>query len=184
MKMTPPSLVPNALKLFTRYSVNKPTILLHANSVPQTGTLTVDPEGDLITVDQLINVIAGGGLIEATPELQEHLIDGNAQKALIRDLGKLGYEGFDQVMQVLTEQRDKVVSIRAFEIWLEGTSESTKATLLGKVEARSFYDAVVKFKAGDDESFYAWSYHQPSGGWTKGNANIHDNEIDARKRFG
>lgn len=175
---------PEILKRFTRYNVYKPTIVLSVNAPKPTGDMVIDPKGKYITAEQLSLVIAAGGLLPFSPELQEQLIDGNAQKALIRDLGKLGYKDFDQVMKVLAEQRDAVIEPKEFEIWMEGWRDNgndEKAQLLGKATARSFFDAVVELRRSLGDKAKDWKYHQPSGEWSSYSCTFYDNEKDARK---
>ncbi|ARV77085.1 hypothetical protein PHABIO_457 [Pseudomonas phage Phabio] len=182
--MTREVLEPEILKRFTRYNVYKPTIVLSANAPKPTGDMVVDPKGEYIKAEQLTLVMAAGGLIHVTPEVQEHLVDGNAQKALIRDLGKLGYTDFDQVMKVLTDQRDAVIEPREFEIWVEGWRDNgndEKAHLIGKATARSFFDAVVELRRTLGDKAKDWKYHKPSGEWSSYGCTFFDNEKDARK---
>lgn len=176
------------LKRFQRYTLSKPQIILNPNTPPQPLKMVEDPEGEYILIDQLKGAIEVGGLIVNTPELQEHLADGDAQKGLLRDLTKLGYEDFDQVMKVLKDARDSVITEKEFEIWSEGyqaTGENAKAALHGKVVARSFHEAVEKYIANAPKGTKQyWHYSESSDTWLMYGCKVYDNEAEAREYNG
>jgi len=100
-----------------------------------------------------------------------------AHRALTRDLGKLGYDDFDQVIKVLTEQRDNVVPLKQFEVWRDNGNDE-KASLVGKAVARSFYDAVVILQK--ERNANEWTYDKARGSWYSYSCKFYDNEKDAR----
>lgn len=93
----------NVFKRLTRYTIKTPGIILDRHSPPPTGEPVIDPKGEWMKVQQLANIIAMGGLMIVDEPLVELLKDGEAQRALIRDLTAMGFETFDEVMAVLEE---------------------------------------------------------------------------------
>lgn len=92
----------NVFKRLTRYTIKPPGIILDRHAPPPTGEPVVDPKGEWMKVQQLANIIALGGLMIVDESLVELLKDGEAQRALIRDLTAMGFETFDEVMAVLS----------------------------------------------------------------------------------
>lgn len=170
------------LKRFMRYTLKSPAIITNP---PQPSKMVADPEGEYILVDQLVGAIQSNGLLIKTPELDEMFEDGKAQRALIRDLDKLGYEDFDTVMKVLRQQRDSVLHEREFEIWREGyqaTGEHQTAQLVGKATAISFYETVVKLRKETPDN--DWLYDEASGTWSSYGCQFYKTEAEARAFFG
>lgn len=93
----------NVFKRLTRYTIKPPGIILDRHAPPSTGEPVVDPKGEWMKVQQLANIIALGGLMIVDEPLVELLKDGEAQRALIRDLTAMGFETFDEVMAVLED---------------------------------------------------------------------------------
>lgn len=165
------------LKRFQRYTLKASAIIMNPPVPPK---MVADPEGEYILVDQLVGAIKVGGLYPHTKELQTLFEEGAAHRALTRDLGKLGYDDFDQVIKVLTEQRDNVVPLKQFEVWREGWRDNgndEKASLVGKAVARSFYDAVVILKKEQNAN---WNYDKAIDTWHSYLCKFYDNEKDAR----
>jgi len=91
----------NVFKRLERYTIKPIGIIVDRHSPPPTGEPTLDPKGEWMKVQHLANIIALGGLMIVDEPLVEQLKDGDAQQALMRDLTNLGYEDFEQVMDVL-----------------------------------------------------------------------------------
>lgn len=171
----------NILSRFQRYTLKSPSIILSSNVPPAPAKMVADTEGEYILVDQLLGAIRSGGLLINDKWMQEHIADGDAQKALVRDLTILGYDDFDQVMEILKEVRDLRVKEREFEVWCEGyraTGEDQKAHLIGKATARSFHDAVLILQK---EQHRQWQYDEKEGTWSTYSCKFYDNEKDARR---
>lgn len=166
------------LKRFQRYTLKASAIIMNPPVPPK---MVADPEGEYILVDQLFGAIKVGGLFPYSDELQDLFDHAAGHKALLRHLDKLGYEDFDQVIKVLTEQRDNAVQSRQFEVWREGWRDNgndEKASLVGKATARSFYDAVVVLKK---EQNAPWVYDPAENSWSSYSCKFYDNEKDARR---
>ncbi|ABY63271.1 hypothetical protein ST201phi2-1p448 [Pseudomonas phage 201phi2-1] len=175
----------NVFKRLTRYTIKPIGIILDRHAPPPSGEPVVDPKGEWMKVQQLANIIALGGLMIVDEDLVEHLKDGDAQRALMRDLTALGYDDFEQVMQVLKEQRGTVLKLREFEVWMEGyraTGEDAKAHLLGKGVGYSFNEAVknLKEQLGEHKT-KEWRYNPNTGLWSNWGCTLYDNETEARK---
>lgn len=93
----------NVFKRLTRYTIKPPGIILDRHAPQATGEPVIDPKGEWMKVQQLANIIALGGLLIVDEPLVELLKDGEAQRALIRDLTAMGFETFDEVMAVLKD---------------------------------------------------------------------------------
>lgn len=177
----------NIFKRITRYSLKPPSIILNINAPIPTGDPVVDPEGEWMKCDQLNGIITAGGLLESTPALLEELKDGEAQRALMRTLTQLGYQDFDQVMEVLRNNREQVLKLREFEIWMEGWQDNgnhEKARLLGKGVGLSFHEAVLNLKEQLGPHKTSDWRQWPDGTWHSYLCTFYDNEADARKGFG
>lgn len=139
----------NVFKRLERFTIKPIGIIVDRHAPPPTGEPTRDPKGEWMKVQHLANIIALGGLMIVDEPLVEHLKDGDAQRALMRDLTDLGYDDFDQVMTVLRNNREQVLKLREFEVWMEGyraTGEDAKARLLGKGVGFSFKEACENLK--------------------------------------
>lgn len=139
-----------------------------------------------ISLDEYQVAVNKGEIIKRTKALDEQLEDGLAHRALIRDIGDLGFEDFDQVMALLKAHRGEVLQPREFEVWVEGyqaTGEHNTAHLVGKAMGYSFRDAVHNLKATfDPKTTRDWSIDGPVMNiW---GCTLYDNETDARKAFG
>ncbi len=177
----------NVFKRLTRYTIKSPGIIVDRHAPPPTGEPVVDPKGEWMKVQQLANIIALGGLMIVDERLVEHLKDGDAQQALMRDLKALGYENFDQVMHVLKEYRSNVLSFREFEVWMEGWQDNghhEKARLLGKGVGYSFQEAVGTLKEQLGDKAKDWIYDPHVKRWSDYGCTFYDNEITARRGFG
>lgn len=97
----------NVFKRLIRYTIKPAGIIVDRHSPPPTGEPVIDPKGEWMKVQQLANIIVMGGLMIVDERLVEHLKDGDAQQALMRDLEALGYESFEEVMAVLKEHKAK-----------------------------------------------------------------------------
>lgn len=98
---------PEIIKRFDRYNPKTSAIILNPNA-PPLPEMVLDKEGTYITVEQLCNVIHLGGLLEYTPALHEHMLDGTAHKELTLELTALGYKDYEQVIAVLREHKPVV----------------------------------------------------------------------------
>lgn len=178
----------SVLRRIDRYATEKVGIILDRHAPPPTGKLTKDPAGEWIKLKDIQVLLRMGGLLEASDELTERLLDGHAQQAFIRDVTNLGYTDFDQVMEILKNNRHQLLDIKEYEIWTEGyraTGEEQNASLLGKASGFSFKEACDAFHAQLDEpKKNIWSYHPDSGTWSVWGCRLFDNETDARKSFG
>lgn len=177
----------NVFKRLTRYTIKPPGIILDRHAPPATGEPVVDPKGEWMKVQQLANIIALGGLMIVDEPLVELLKDGEAQRALIRTLTSLGYTDFDQVIQVLQEQRTTVLKLREFEVWMEGWQDNgnhEKARLLGKGVGYSFSEAVANLKEQLGDKAKGWKHDPSSNLWSDYSCTFYDNEKDARKFVG
>lgn len=89
------------LSRITRYTTKGPSIVLDRFAPPPTGKLTVDPEGEYMSFVDLVTLLKLGALVELTEDLSELILDGEAHRSLMHNIGNLGYESFEQVMEVL-----------------------------------------------------------------------------------
>lgn len=177
----------NVFKRLTRYTIKPPGIILDRHAPPPTGEPVIDPKGEWMKVQQLANIIALGGLMIVDEELVEHLKDGDAQRALIRTLTGFGYDDFDQVIQVLREQRSTVLKLREFEVWVEGWQDNghhEKARLLGKGVGYSFSEAVANLKEQLGDKAKGWEHDPSTNRWSDYSCTFYDNEKDARRFVG
>jgi hypothetical protein len=74
--------------------------------------------------------------------------------------------------------------MKTYEVWQEGysaTSESSKASFLGKYEANSFKEAIALCEKDNDIKI---TFQESDNTFRKWGCIIYDNETDARKRFG
>lgn len=174
-------------KRITRYTF-KPIGIIVDRMAPPNNEPTVDPEGEWMKCEQLNNIISLGGLIEYTPELKELLLDGHAQRGLIRDIGNLGYTDFEQVMEILKNNRHQLLDTTKYEIWSEGYQASPDkgtATKHATVEGFCFHDAIAKYVATlAPENAKHWHYFKDRNEWTMDGCKTFDNEADARKSYG
>lgn len=163
----------NLFKSITRYTAKAIGIIVDRHAPVPSGKLTVDPQGEYMEVKDLVSLLQMGVLIELTPELNELLKDGDAQRALLRDLTALGYEDFDQVMKVLKDQRGTVLKERKFEVWsnlYQATGEYHPPVCYGVVEAISFEEACLKLydleRTKGSHKYNGWTYHEKSNTWS------------------
>lgn len=175
----------SALALIKRYTSKPIGIIVDRHAPPPSGKLTEDPQGEWMKWNDLAILYNKGILIEKTETLDELVADGHAQRALIRDITSLGYDDFEQVMKVLKDNREQVITERKFEIWQGGysaTGNDIKARLIYKVVAFSFNEACQKLRDSrvpyHDES---WIYRGATDTWYLDGRTIYDNEKDARK---
>jgi hypothetical protein len=80
--------------------------------------------------------------------------------------------------------------LKEFEIWVEGfqtNGESSKASLLATMKAKSFEEAILIY-AINDKAFYSNLEYYPnsnkSSDYRYWGCRLFDNESDARKAFG
>lgn len=97
----------SALNLIKRYTSKAIGIIVDRHAPPPTGKLTEDPQGEWMKWNDLAILYNKGVLIEKSEALDELVADGHAHRAFIRDVTALGYEDFDQLMQVLKEHRSQ-----------------------------------------------------------------------------
>lgn len=176
------------LKRITRYTNKSIGIIVDRHAPPPSGKLTVDPEGEYMEFKELKEMVDVGLLIELTPELNELHQDGYAQRGLIRDIGALGYESFDQVMEILRRNRDQILQPREFEVWNIGWRDNgggADASLLGKAIAHSFREAceAVKKQLGQHKT-EDWRFDSNVGKWRDYCGYLVDNESKAREFLG
>lgn len=162
----------NIFKRITRYTIKPIGIVLDRFAAPPPSEPTIDPEGEWMKCDQLNGIINTGGLIEYTPELKELLLDGDAQRAFIRDVTALGYTDFNQVMEILRNNRHQLLDEREFEIWSQGYNEMGNQSppyLIAKVAAYSFEEACRKHvedqKASGSHKAQDWTQDPLTGSW-------------------
>lgn len=139
----------SALTLIKRYTSKAVGIIVDRHAPPPTGKLIEDPQGEWMRWNDLAILYNKGILIEKSEALDDLVADGHAQRAFIRDATALGYTSFDEIMQVIKECRDHVLSPKEFEIWCTGyraTGEHQSPWLYGKVTAMSFNEACAKLK--------------------------------------
>lgn len=163
----------SALKLIKRYTSKAIGIIVDRHAPPPTGKLTEDPEGEWIKWNDVAVLYNKGVLIEKTHELDELVADGHAQRAFIRDVTALGYEDFDQVMQVLREQRATVLKERSFEIWTKGyqaTGEYAPPALIGTATALCFEEACRKlydaYRTAGSHKLNDWKFDPKTNRWS------------------
>ena len=172
------------LKLIKRWSPNSPQILLSPQAVPAKTEMVLDMEkGEYMRFNDLLILLQNMALVEMNKDLSERLADGNAQQMLLKRLSKMGYEDFDQVMQVLNEQRGTVLKQKEYEIWQEGyvaTGESQQAYLRGKATGYSFLDAVDNY-ISSQSSDVKDCFNADLDVATIWGCRLFDNEADARK---
>lgn len=176
------------LKRITRYTTKGPSIVVDRFAATPPGKLTVDTEGEYMTFADLVALMKLGALVEVTDDLKELLDDGAAQRGLMRDIGNMGYQDFEQVMTILKNNRQQLLDKKEFEIWIEGykaTGESAKASLVSKETAFSFHEAVQQYvnSLEPDQAKY-WNYSKEHNVWTMWGCRAFDNETEARKAFG
>lgn len=99
----------NVFKRLTRYSIKPPGIIIDRHAPRAVGEPTIDPDGEWMKCDQLNNLIALGGLLEMSQPLSDLIDDGKSHQAFIRDVTALGYDNFDQIMEVLKKNREHVI---------------------------------------------------------------------------
>lgn len=176
------------LSRITRYTTKGPSIVVDRFAATPAGKLTVDTQGEYMAFVDLVVLMRMGALMEVTPDLQERLLDGDAQRGLMRDIGNLGYTDFEQVMEILKNNRHQLLDKKEYTIWVEGhqaTGEKSTATLAGKETAFSFHEAIQQHvnSLGPDAAKY-WHYVKDTNTWTMWGCRAFDNEVDARKAFG
>lgn len=185
--MTSVRIYADIFKRIQRYTIKPIGIILDRHAPPPTGEPTIDPEGEWMKCDQLNNIIAMGGLIQHNPELEELLLDGQAQRSLINTLTGMGYTDFDQVIKVLRDQRTTVLSQREFEVWMEGWQDNggiQTAQLLGKGVGYSFSEAVADLKEKLGRKAKDWRHDVVKNKWSDYGCDFYDNEKDARAFVG
>ena len=163
----------SVLKLIKRYTTKAIGIIVDRHAPPPTGDLTMDAEGEWMKYNDLLILIQQGALLEVSTQLMDELEDGRSQRAFMRDVTALGYEDFDQVMQVLREQRTTVLKERTFEIWTKGyqaTGEYAPPALVGTAIALSFEEACRKFyndtRASGSHKLNDWKFDPKTNRWS------------------
>lgn len=150
------------MQRFTNKSIG--IILDRHNIPPPAQKLTLDTEGEYVEFKELKGMLDTGLLIEMSAELQETFLDAQAQRSLITTLTNMGYEDFDQVLQVLREQRATVLKERSFEIWSVGyqaTGEFTPPNRVATTTALSFEEACRKLH----DAYKANGVHSGPASW-------------------
>lgn len=173
------------MQRFTNKSIG--IILDRHNIPPPAQKLTLDTEGEYVEFKELKGMLDTGLLIEMSAELQETFLDAQAQRSLIATLTGMGYEDFDQVLQVLKEQRSTVLKPREFEVWMEGWQDNghhEKARLLGKGVGYSFSEAVLNLKEQLGPKAKGWVHDVSTNRWSDYSCSFYDNETDARRFVG
>lgn len=152
----------SVLKRMDRFTTDKVGIILDRHAPVKASSLTLDPEGEYVRIKDLIVLLRMGALIEINKEISERLQDGVAHSMLMKRLDSLGYEDFDQVIKVLTDNRNSVLSEKEFEIWASGYNDMGNicyAYKVGEAKGYSFYDACINYhKAQDKNTVKDWRF--------------------------
>lgn len=127
----------------------------------------------------------GAKYMPVSQEVQlNNVADANAHRQMLKELEKMGYTNFEQVMTLLRLKRHEVLQEREFQIWAEGyqaTGEHGEARLVGTQKAYSFHDACTMYYETQDASAKAYWNPDRTAIW---GCRLFDNEVDARKSFG